>query len=260
MSRKMIFAVVAGITGSAFAQPALAQDGEAGWSVTVTPRYQHLFFLPDTEADGLETMPTFGGTVTLRDPTSRFGFTATYMRGKAHGVYTYDDGGFTGDYDYHAKREEYAGQVEYTPRETGVTLIAGYHHFAARNNEVLLNPGTGNSEVGRYRESVDAAEVGLRIASRLGANSRHSVSAQFMGGVGKGRFKSNVVETFGGAPITTVKDKKGTGYLADIALGYNYFLTDNVSIGTRARGYVFGVSNGDTIFAAAPEVNFSIRF
>lgn len=244
----------------AAATPAFAQDGEGGWSVTVTPRYQHLLFLPDTEAEGLETMPTFGGTVTVRDPSSRFGITGTYMQGKAEGVYTYDDGGFSGDYDYDAKRREFALQGEYTPSETGVTFIAGYHRFSARNNEVLLNPGAGNGEVGRFRQSVDAAELGIRIASRLGAGSRHGVSAQFMGGVGSGRVKSTVVETFGGVATTMVKDEKGTGYLGDIALGYNYFVSDNVSVGARGRGYVFGVSSGDTIFAVAPEVNLSFRF
>lgn len=247
------------IAATAFAQPALAQN-DTNWSFTITPRYQQLLFLPDTEADGLESMPSFGATVTAREPSNRFGFTVTYMQGKANGVYTYDDGGFSGDYKYRARRKEFAGQVEFTPRETGVTLIAGYHHFSASNNEVLLNPGTGNSEVGRYRESVDAAEIGLRIASRLGANSRHSVSAQFMAGAGKGRYKVNVIETSGGVPTTTVKNKHGTGYLGDIALGYNYFISDNVSIGTRGRGYVFGVSGGDTIFAVAPELNMSVRF
>jgi hypothetical protein len=69
-------------------------------------------------------MPSFGGTVTVRDQSGRSGFTGTYMRGKADGVYTYDDGFFEGDYDYDAKREELAAQVEFTPSETGVTFIA----------------------------------------------------------------------------------------------------------------------------------------
>jgi hypothetical protein len=240
--------------------PVLAQDEAPSWSVTVTPRYQQLLFLPTTEADGLESMPSYGGTITVRDPSSRFGITGTYMTGSAKGVYTYDDGGFTGDYGYNAKRRELALQLEFTPAQTGVTFIGGYHRFSARNNETLLDPGVGNGEVGDYRVSVNAAEVGLRIASRLGANSRHSVSAQFMGGVGSGRYKANVAETFGGVATTTNVTKKGTGYLGDVALGYNYFLTDNFSIGTRARGYVFGVSGGNTTFAVAPEINASIRF
>lgn len=255
MNRKYLAGCIAAV---AFAHPALAQEG--GWSVTVTPRYQQLLFLPTTEADGLESMPSYGGTITVREPSSRLGFTVTYMQGKANGVYTYDDGSFAGDYDYKAKRKEFASQIEYTPSETGVTLIVGYHHFSARNNEVLLNQPAGRAEVGRYRESVDAAEVGIRIASRLGANSRHGVSAQFMGGVGKGRHQVNVVETFGGVSTTTAKDRKGTGYLGDIALGYNYFVSDSISIGARGRGYVFGVSNGNTIFAVAPELNMSVRF
>lgn len=256
MMRKLGFAAIA----VCFAAPAMAQDDGANWSITVTPRYQHLLFLPSTEADGLESMPSYGGTVTVRDPSARFGVTGTYMQGKATGVYTYDDGGFTGDYDYAAKRKEMAFQLEYTPSETGVTLIGGYHRFTASNSEVLRNPGVGGGEVGTYRQSINAAEIGIRIASRLGANSRHSVSAQFMGGVGSGRYSTNVVETFGGVPTTTVVKEKGTGYLGDIALGYNLFVTDNISIGTRGRGYVFGVSGGDTIFAVAPEVNMSVRF
>ena len=252
--------VLAALAAAAFSSPAFAQDGDAGWSITITPRYQHLLFLPDTEADGLVTMPSYGATVTARDPSSRIGFTGTYIRGKADGIYTYDDGGFTGDYDYSAKREEAVLQVEFTPSETGVTLLAGYHRFASSNNEVLINPGPGRGEVGRYKQSIDAAEIGLRIASRLGANSRHSVSAQFMAGIGKGNYKANVVETFGGVPTTSVKDESGTGYLGDIALGYNYFISDNISVGTRARGYVFHVDGGDVLFAAAPEINMSFRF
>lgn len=240
--------------------PAVAEDDGQSWSVTLTPRYQQLLFLPTTDADGLESMPTFGGTVTVREPSSRFGVTATYMTGSAKGVYTYDDGFFTGDYDYRAKRRELALQLEYTPAQTGVTFIGGYHRFSATNDEVLLNQPAGRSEVGSYRVSVDAAEFGIRIASRLGANSRHSVSAQFMGGVGDGHYKANVVETFGGVPTITTIDQKGTGYLGDVALGYNYFVTDNISFGARARGYVFGVSDGNTTFAVAPELNASIRF
>ena len=256
MMKKLALAAIA----VSFSAPAMAQDDAANWSITITPRYQHLLFLPSTEADGLESMPSFGGTVTVRDPSARFGLTGTYMRGKAKGVYTYDDGSFAGDYDYAAKRKEMALQLEFTPSETGVTLIGGYHRFTASNDEVLRNPGVGQGEVGTYRQSISAAEIGIRIASRLGANRRHRVSAPFMGGVGSGRYTSTVVETFGGVPATTVVNEKGTGYLGDIALGYNLFVTDNISIGTRGRGYVFGVSGGDTIFAVAPEVNMSVRF
>jgi hypothetical protein len=159
MTRKF---VLAALSAAVCSSPALAQE-DARWSVTVTPRYQHLLFLPDTEAEGLEKMPSYGGTVTVRDPSSRIGFTGTYMRGKADGVYTYDDGFFEGDYDYDAKREELAAQVEFTPSETGVTFIAGYHRFSARNDETLINAGAGNSEVGDYKQTINAAELGLRI-------------------------------------------------------------------------------------------------
>ena len=138
-----------------------------------------------------------------------------------------------------ARRDELAITGEFTPSEANVTLMAGYHRFTARNDETLLNPAPGDSEVGAYRFSIDAAEIGLRLNSRLGANSRHSISAQFALGVGPGRARVNVREVFGGVETLTVESDSGTGYMGDIALGYNVFITDNVAIGTRIRGYVF---------------------
>lgn len=254
-----VFACSSLIGGAAFAQ----DSGDAAkWSITLTPRYQKLFFLIDTEADGLETMDTFGGSVAVRDPSGRFGFMATHLRGKANGVYTYDDNTFQGDYAYRAKRREYALQFDYTPNEANVSFIAGYHRFTASSRENLLTALPGNSEANDYHNSINAAEIGLRLSSRLGANSRQSVSAQFTGGIGRGRYRANEREVFSGTTTNTVTNEKGTGYIGDIALGYNIFVTDAISVGARGRGYVFYVDTpgSDPLFALTPELNFSIRF
>lgn len=253
----------------AAAAPALAQSDRADqapsgerWGITVTPRYQQLFFLPNIDADGAESMSTYGLSVAARSPDARFGVMATYMRGRASGTYTYDDDFFTGDYDYRASRREIALTGEYTPRESNVTLMFGYHNFRARNRETLINPGPGNSETGDYRFTVNAAEFGLRFNSRLGVDSPHSLSAQFAFGIGPGRARVNVTEVFGGVTTVTNTNESGTGYVGDIALGYNVFLSDRVAIGARLRGYVWYVdaANADPIFAAAPEINLTFRF
>lgn len=109
--------------------PAFAQeDGASGWNVTITPRYQQLLFLPNVNADGLESMSSYGASVNVRNPDGRFGFTGTYLQGKNKGTYSYDDSAFAGDYDYRARRKEFALQVEYTPAETGISFIAGYQY------------------------------------------------------------------------------------------------------------------------------------
>ena len=261
---KKVGAALAAMTLVAGAQPAVAQDtGEGRWSFTVTPRYQKLFFLPSFEADGLESMDSFGVSVAARSPGSRFGIMGTYMRGSGSGVYTFDDDDFTGDYDYEADREEVALTGEYMPAETNVALLAGYHRFVAEENEVLLNPASPDDfEENESRFSVDAFELGVRLTSALGANSRHSISAQFTAGIGRGSYRAQLNERFEGETTVTTIRESGTGYIGDVALGYNVFLTNNLAFGVRARGYVWyvDVDGVDPIFAVAPEANFSLRF
>jgi hypothetical protein len=47
-----------------------------------------------------------------------------------------------------------------------------------------------------------------------------------------------------------------------VAIGYNYFLTPNLTVGGRGRGYIFYVQTKGSypIFAVAPELNVSLRF
>lgn len=47
-----------------------------------------------------------------------------------------------------------------------------------------------------------------------------------------------------------------------MAFGYNYFLNDRMTVGGRARAYVFYVNTADSypIFAVTPELNASYRF
>lgn len=257
-------ALLAIAAASVWAGSASAQENEESskWSVTLTPRYQQAFFLPAPEADGLESIPTYGASVELRTPDTRWGVLGTYLRGKGNGVYTYDDALFQGDYRYRARRQEFSVHAAYTPGETNITLLAGYHRFTAKSRETLITAAPGNSENNFYRHKIDAAEVGIRLASRLGQNSRQSISAQFLVGVGRGRYKADENEVFGGTSTVSTTNEKGTGYIGDIALGYNLFLTDFLSVGARGRGYVFYIdANGaDPIFAVAPELNFSIRF
>ena len=247
--------------------PAFAQsDDEIAepppkWSVTITPRAQNLFFLPDTDADGLETLVSTGASVSLRNPDGRFGITATYLYGKGSGTYVFYDNARRADYDYRGNRRELALLAEYTPSETNVTIIGGYHRFSAKARETLLDGGA-DFENNRYNFSINAAEIGLRLASRLGAQSRHAVSAQFSFGVGLGNYKEDENATLAGVTRISKRDKNGFGYIGDIALGYNYFLNQRLTIGTRGRGYVFYVDTKGSypIFAIAPELNMSMRF
>lgn len=235
-------------------------DG-GGWSVTITPRYQHLLFNPSLETEELDTLPSYGASVALRSPDGRFGVMGTFMTGEGDGEYTIEDENFADRYSFNASREEIQLTGEFTPRNTNVSLLAGYHRFNAASNEVLLNAAP-NSEVGSYDISIDAFEFGARLSSALGEGSRHSLSAQFVFGIGSGSFASSITEVFAGTTTTSVIDDEGTGYLADIALGYNFFITDSLAIGARGRGYIFyvDVDDANPVFAIAPEVNLSIRF
>lgn len=239
------------------ATSASAQAAETGkWTVTVTPRYQHVFF-KIIDAEGLESMSTFGGTIAVREPSQRWGLAGTFLTGtKNNGSYVLD--GTRDIYNYSVKREEVQISGEFTPSDTGITLLGGYHRYNFRQNETLSNPLPGNSEINEYRFTLDAAEFGLRLASRLGADSAQSISAQFLFGVGSGSFRDDLRENGGVA----LGDQSGTGYAADVALGYNIFVTNNLSLGARARGYVFyvDVDRSDPIFALIPELNLSFRF
>ena len=261
---------LAGMSTAAAAQDVEPQqDAEPGWSVTVTPRYQHLLFKPSFEADGLETLPSYGASIAVRSPDARFGIMATYMTGDGNGDYLVEDQDNLGQplafqYEFDASREEIQITGEYSPRNTNFTLLGGYHRFSAGNREERINAPVGEAETGIYDLSIDAFELGMRLSSALGEGSRHSVSAQFLFGVGSGRYDRAVSETFGGTTTTDVIDETGTGYLADVALGYNFFITDNIALGARARAYVYyvdiDVDDVDPIFAIAPEVNLSFRF
>lgn len=264
MRRLTIAAVLALASAAA---PLFAQEGDANgdaarrWSLTVTPRVQQLFFLPDADADGLETLTSVGASVSLRRPDGRVGITATVLGGKGSGTYDFTTGPRKGQFGYRGSRREAALLGEYTAAESNVTLLGGYHGFGAKAREQLLNGGT-DSEANRYRFSIDAAEIGLRLSSRLSAESRHAVSAQFSMGLGHGRFTENEASNIGGVVRTSIRDKTGIGYIGDIALGYNYFLTDKISVGGRGRGYVFYVDTKGSypIFAVTPEFNVSFRF
>jgi hypothetical protein len=234
-----------------------AQAAETGkWTVTVTPRYQHVFFkLPDSE--GSQSMATFGGTIAVREPSQRWGFAGTFLTGtKNNGQYVLD--GTTDIYDFRVKRQEVQLSGEFTPSDTGITLLGGYHRYDFRQDETLKNPRPGRAETNSFRFTLDAAEIGLRLASRLGADSAQSISAQFLFGIGSGKFRDDT--NFNN--IVANGDQSGTGYAADVALGYNIFVTDNLSLGARARGYVFyvDVDRSDPVFALIPELNLSFRF
>jgi hypothetical protein len=233
----------------------------ARWRITVTPRLQYLLFLPNANADALEGLVSAGASIAARSPDGRLGITATYLYGRGSGTYNFHDGARSGTFDYAGNRREMALLGELNPAETNVTLIAGYHRFSARAREALLNGGADH-EVNDYHFSIDAAEFGLRLASRLTAQSRHAVSAQFSAGIGSGHFRANEDRLLAGVPRIRHRDESGFGYIGDIALGYNYFLTDRLTIGTRGRGYLFYVQaqGAYPIFAVTPEINFSFRF
>ncbi|WP_380874199.1 hypothetical protein ACFB49_46390 [Sphingomonas sp. DBB INV C78] len=246
----------------AFSSAAQAQDEAAEkWSVTITPRYQQLFFdASGGEGDAITSMPTYGGSVAVRTPDTRWGVMATYLTGDKKGDYEYDNGPSV--YKFDAEREEYSLTGEYTPSETGITLLFGYRHFKAGADEVLTNPLPGNSETNSNTYKIDAAEIGFRLSSRLGVESSQSLSAQFTVGIGGGKLNRSEVEVFGTGTNSDIRKDSGTGYTGEMAIGYNIFLTNNLSLGARARAYIFyvDVSDADPIFALAPEANLSFRF
>ena len=265
LSTICITTVTPALAQSEDAAPPMEQADQAKWSVTITPRLQKVFFQPGGSSD-IKSMGTLGASVTVRNPDNRFGITGTIMSGNGKGNYDFNGGstavgGAPNNYAYELKRREFALQLEYTPRETGVTFIGGYHRFDIKNPESLTNARPGNSEVNFLRNKISAAEIGLRLASRLGAESKHAVSAQLMLGVGKGRFTLDQREVFRPFTNTNSINAKKTGYLADFALGYNYFLSRRISLGTRARAYVIYVSHPDSdpVFAVVPEFNISFR-
>src|SRR3954468_14764315 len=82
------------------ASPLLAQTADAPerWSFTLTPRYQQLFFEPALGHSGVKSFPTYGGSIAVRTPDSRFGIMGTFLTGKKkNGTYTYEDSGFSGN-------------------------------------------------------------------------------------------------------------------------------------------------------------------
>ncbi len=267
------YAVAAMAFAFAFAEPAFAQDEAAateeggGWSVTVTPRFQQLYYKP-AESDDFEALPSYGGSIAVRTPGGQFGVMATYMKGSTDGRYVINDayslGGVPTDapYDYAASREEIQLTGEYSPRSGNVTLLLGYHRIKASNDETLVAGAVpGATEFNRLRFKLDAVEVGMRLSAALGTNSRHSVSTQFTLGVGDGRIRGFESGNFGSAYNDPINDS-GTGFVADFAIGYNYFITDNIAIGARGRAYVFyvDVDDADPIYAVAPELNLTVRF
>jgi hypothetical protein len=258
--RALKFLAWAAATGCTL--PACAKEEEKPhWSVTVTPRLQYLLFLPDAEADGLETLTSGGLTVTIRNPDKRFAVSATGLYGKGSGTFDFHNETRRGAFDYSGDRREISLLAEFTSPETGVTVLGGYHHFGAKADETLINGGA-DFEVNSYRFAIDAAEIGLRIGSRIGAGSRHAVTAQASMGVGVGHYKANEDRSIGGMRRTVVRDDTGIGYIGDVAFGYNYFINNRMTIGGRARGYVFYVQSKGSypIFAVTPELNASYRF
>jgi hypothetical protein len=250
-------------------QDGAESESSDSWSVTVTPRFQQLYFKPAFETSDLEDLTSYGLSVTLRSPDSRFGIMGTIMTGEATGTYSINDGDAISspgslNYAFDASREEYQLTGEYTPTNTNFTLLGGYHRFTAGYKESRQNAAPGDAENNVVDLSIDALELGVRLSSALGEGSRHSVSAQFVFGLGRGNYSGVFEERVGSVSSQRGFDEQGLGLLADVALGYNFFITDHIAIGARARGYVFYVDADldevDPIFAVAPEVNVSFRF
>jgi hypothetical protein len=141
MQVNRLSAAIAAMGSLCLFAPAVQAQDESGqkWSVTITPRYQQLFFdASGGEGDAITSMPTFGGSVAVRTPDTRWGLMATYLKGDKKGDYEFDGGPSV--YSFDAEREEYGLTGEYTPSETGITLLFGYRHFKAGATEVLTNP------------------------------------------------------------------------------------------------------------------------
>ena len=73
--------LAAGGLALAAATPVAAQDAQnSRWNFTITPRYQQLFFLPNYDAESLESLSSYGLSLAARSPDGRFGVMATVMR------------------------------------------------------------------------------------------------------------------------------------------------------------------------------------
>ena len=115
-----------------------------------------------------------------------------------------------------------------------------------------------------YHVMMATTEVGFRIGGRMSPDSPHAFSAQMTAGIGYGTYNEH---TTGLAPLS-INNLAMTG---EIAFGYTYLMTDQLSLGVRARGFLYAIQ-GDQAGrplnqfgehaggAFGPEFNFTYRF
>src|SRR5262249_46645304 len=89
--------------------------------------------------------------------------------------------------------------------------------------------------VSNYELAMATVEAGVRIAARLGPDSKHALSSQATIGIGLGNYEEH---TTGLTPIAISGNLTET---AEFALGYTYLWTESFSIGARVRAFLFKI-------------------
>jgi hypothetical protein len=237
------------------------EESSDRWSFAITPRLQALYFIPHLgELGNTNVMPSVGLSVVLQKPTSPFSFNATYFFGEANTTYIDHQITFS-KLNYTATRSDAAGYIEYTPNESNITFLAGLRYVYMPFHERGQAPVVFASN---YDVNIGTTEVGFRIGGRMSAGSPHAFTAQMTAGVGYGAYNEH---TTGLAPLS-INNWATTG---EIAFGYTYLMTDQLSLGVRARGFLYriqGDQNGrppnqfgeHSGAAFGPEFNLTYRF
>ena len=232
------------------------------WGIVITPRLQALYFIPHLgELGNTNIMPSVGLSVVLQKPTSPFSFSATYFYGEANTTYVDRQITFS-KLNYTAVRSDAVGYIEYTPDESNITFLAGLRYVYMPFHERGQTPVVFASN---YDVMIGTTELGFRIGGRMEfPGSPHAFSAQMTAGIGYGIYNEH---TTGLAPLS-LNNWATTG---EIAFGYTYLMTDQLSLGVRARGFLYriqGDQNGrpsnqfgeHSGAAFGPELNLTYRF
>jgi hypothetical protein len=230
------------------------------WRFAMTPRLQALYFVPHVgEFGNTSVMPSGGLSVVLQKPTSQFSFSATYFFGEAETTYVDRQITFS-RLNYTAIRSDAVGYVEYTPNESNVTFLAGLRYVFMPFHERGQAPVVFASD---YDVTMATTELGFRIAGRASPGSPHAFSAQITGGLGYGAYDEH---TTGLAPLS-IDNLAMTG---ELAFGYTYLMTDQLSLGARIRGFLYSIIDqagrppnqfGERSGGAfGPEFNLTYRF
>lgn len=244
------------------AQASSDEVEEGGWGVSVAARAQALYFTPHV-VGGLSdflTLPNYGGTVFVRTPDPRFVFSGHFFRGETDTTYrNLQSIGPPQTLNYHVDRTDAYGYLEYTPTESNISFLVGLRSLRLNFEEKARAPTVFTSN---YEVDAVVVEVGARIAGKISRDSRHSLTAQIVGGYGRGSYSER---TTGLTPLS--EDYPVTSI--EFAGGYTYRATDKMDIGLRLRGFTFATYGEDRTGnqfgersggGYGPELNATVHF